>query len=65
MNSKLALSLLAAAVLASGLSACGGTTGGRTITDGSGNPVRIGADPNASTGPGSPGWPQAPAVTGR
>jgi hypothetical protein len=65
MNSKFALSLLAAVALASGLSACGGTNGGRTITDGSGNPVQIGSQPNASSGPGSPGWPEVPAVSGR
>lgn len=56
MNSKFVFSL-AAAALALSLAACGGT-GNTTITDGSGNPVRIGTDPNASVGPGSPGWPQ-------
>ena len=56
MNSKF-IPLLAAAFALS-LAACGGTTGNTTFTDGSGNPVRIGVDPNASFGPGHPGWPQ-------
>lgn len=64
MNAKF-LSLLAAAALASGLSACGGTAGGRTITDGSNNPVQIGGDTASAGGPGSPGWPKEPAVSGR
>lgn len=57
MNCKFIL-CLGAAALALSLAACGGT-GNTTVTDGSGNPVRIGADPNASVGPGSPGWPQS------
>jgi hypothetical protein len=57
MNSKFILPL-AAATLALALAACGGTTGNSTVTDGSGNPVRIGTDSSATTGPGSPGWPQ-------
>ena len=61
MDSKFTRSLIAA-LLACGLAACGG---GTTITDGSGQPVQIGSQPNASSGPGSPGWPQAPAATGR
>ena len=61
MNSKFILALL----VLLGLAACGSAGGGPTITDGSGNPVRIGSDPNATTGPGSPGWPKEPAVSGR
>ena len=64
MNSKFTR-FLVAGLLAGSLAACGGTTGDRTVTDGSGNPVRIGSDPNASTGPGSPGGPQVPAASGR
>jgi hypothetical protein len=64
MNSKFTRFLIAA-LLAGGLAACGGTNGGRTITDGSGNPVQIGSQPNASSGPGSPGWPQVPSASGR
>ena len=60
MNSKFILPVFAALTLA----ACG-TGGGPTLTDGSGNPVRIGSDPNATTGPGSPAWPQAPSASGR
>lgn len=60
MNSRSILPLIAILALA----ACG-SAGGPTITDGSGNPVRIGSDPNATTGPGSPEWPREPAVSGR
>ncbi len=60
MNSKCILSVL----LVLGLAGCG-TSGVPTMTDGSGNPVRIGSDPNATTGPGSPAWPQVPSASGR
>lgn len=49
-------------VLALVLAGCG--SGGPTVTDGSGNPVHIGNAP-ANAGPGSPGWPREPAVSGR
>ncbi|HWA36905.1 MAG TPA: hypothetical protein VG873_03495 [Burkholderiales bacterium] len=63
MNSKFILLSLCAALLAG----CGGTSvGGRPITDGSGNPVRIGDPENASGGPSSPGWPTyTPSQAGR
>jgi hypothetical protein len=62
MNAKFILSLLAAFAAVS-LAAC--SSGGPTVTDGSGNPVRIGQAANASGGPGSPGWPEIPVNTGR
>jgi hypothetical protein len=66
MNCKFIPFALCSALLAG----CGGTSGGPTITDGSGNPVHIGipadrAGGNASYGPGHPEWPREPATSGR
>ncbi len=41
------------------LAGCGGGGKGIVIQDGSGQPVQIGAERNASVGPGSPGWPES------
>jgi len=45
-----------------GLVGCGTGGGLPAVTDSSGNPVRIGADPNASIGPGRAGWPEPSGV---
>ncbi len=54
--------LLAAAVLASGLAACGTGGGGSVLADSEGKPIRIGGEHGASTGPGRPGWPEPTGV---
>ena len=63
MTSRSIRILLGAALLASGLAACGGTGGGGSVLkDSEGNPIVIGGPHDASTGPGKPGWPEPTGV---